>query len=55
MAICVKCDQAATFDSPDNLCDQHWAEWWVDGLKPKSEEEREQLLKETLTEIGEAT
>ena len=34
---CSKCDKEATFDSPDNLCDEHWAEWWVAGVEPEAE------------------
>jgi hypothetical protein len=25
---CIKCDKPATYDSPNSLCDEHWAEWW---------------------------
>lgn len=28
---CVKCDQEATYDSPDAYCDRHWFEWWTEG------------------------
>ena len=24
---CSKCDLLATFDSPDDFCDEHWARW----------------------------
>jgi hypothetical protein len=28
---CIKCDRKATYDSPDNLCDEHWVDWWFEG------------------------
>ena len=40
---CVKCDKEATYDSPENLCDEHWFEWWTEGY---SKEEIESLKKE---------
>lgn len=51
MIKCVKCEQEATFSSPDNLCDEHWAEWWVNGIEPESEQEihKKQVL-ETIKE-----
>lgn len=41
---CAKCDKLAEYDSPDRLCEDHWVEWWVDGLEPKDEAERQQLI-----------
>ena len=26
------CGKTATYDSPRDLCDEHWADWWVEGL-----------------------
>lgn len=25
---CCRCDQPATFDSPRDFCDEHWARWF---------------------------
>lgn len=44
---CIKCDKLATFDSPEDLCDLHWAIWWSDGLTDDPEEKKK-LQKETL-------
>ena len=47
--MCRKCKKRkAEFDSPDLLCRECWADWWVDGLEPESESQRIQLKKETL-------
>jgi len=46
MAKCKKCKLEAVYDSPANLCEKHWLDWWVDGLKPKSKKERLVLIKE---------
>lgn len=43
---CRKCDKPSEYDSPDLLCEDHWVEWWVDGMEPKNAAEREQLTKE---------
>lgn len=32
---CVKCDQPAVYEAPDILCDQHWLDWWNEGLPEK--------------------
>jgi hypothetical protein len=29
---CEECDKESTFISPRSLCDNHWAEWWADGV-----------------------
>ena len=50
MVRCRKCPAEATFDSPDHLCDEHWAEWWVEGLDCAPEIKAE-LLAETLDDI----
>ncbi len=51
---CRKCKEGKIeFDSPDLLCKECWADWWVDGLDPETEEEREQLKKETLDNMDE--
>jgi hypothetical protein len=51
MIKCCKCELEATYDIPDNLCDYHWAEWWVSGAD-LTEEQRKQYLAETLEEIN---
>jgi hypothetical protein len=30
---CVKCGKSATYDSPNDLCDEHWIDWWIEGMK----------------------
>jgi hypothetical protein len=25
---CIVCKAEATMDSPSDLCDQHWQDWW---------------------------
>jgi len=46
---CVKCKRDATYDSPEDLCDEHWAEWWAAIVTdPKK---RRQYQKETLATI----
>ena len=25
---CTKCDNEATYTSPEHYCDEHWARWW---------------------------
>ena len=51
---CNKCTKEATFDSPEPLCDQHWAEWWteddVEG-DTSSHKERKKHKKEVLQGI----
>jgi hypothetical protein len=45
---CDKCDKEATYDSPNNLCDEHWAEWWAEGIVDDPGEiarEKEEVLK----------
>lgn len=50
---CHKCKKGKVeFDLPDFFCKECWADWWVDGLEPETEEEREQLKKETLENMG---
>lgn len=53
MATCKKCDSEATYSTPEDLCTEHWAEWWVDGLEPKTPEQREQLTQETMKDLSE--
>jgi len=26
---CSKCEKEAEFDTPELLCDEHWAKWWA--------------------------
>ena len=49
MNVCNKCEQGAAFDSPENLCDEHWVDWWLEGydkvMSPqKLQEERQQIM-----------
>lgn len=44
---CVKCDEYATYDSPEPFCDNHWAEWWAEGIA-ETPEEFEQVKQEAL-------
>lgn len=45
---CVRCEKASTFDVPEPLCDEHWADWWVgndltdlgDHVPPRAERDR---------------
>jgi hypothetical protein len=38
MLKCDECDREATYDSPQNFCDEHWFDWWaevaLDGATP---------------------
>jgi len=43
---CRKCKKPADYTHPDLLCEEHWIEWWIDGMEPKNAAEREQLTKE---------
>ena len=43
---CKKCKHIAVYDSPTYLCEKHWLDWWVDGMKPKTKKERLALIKE---------
>lgn len=35
MMLCSKCNNHASYDSPELLCEEHWIEWWVDGFYPR--------------------
>lgn len=48
MIPCSVCGNEATFDSPGDLCNYHWAEWWVAGLEPATKEEWQELMEVTL-------
>jgi len=50
---CSKCLKEATFDSPKDLCEDHWVEWWVEGLNPQTPEERQKLTEECLKALRE--
>ena len=50
---CSKCIKEATFTSPNDLCDDHWVEWWVDGLNPQTPEERQKLTEECIQALKE--
>ena len=45
-------DREATFNSPEDYCDNCWATWWVEGLEPKNKAEEEILIRETLASIN---
>lgn len=47
---CHKCNsRPIEYDSPDLLCRQCWAEWWVESIS--DEPNREEYLKEVLENI----
>lgn len=48
MTTCIKCSNEATYDAPDDLCDEHWVAWWVDADRDPSltEDERGMLYAE---------
>ena len=52
---CNKCNREATYDIPELLCDNHWAEWYAqenkDGTNPLTHKERKQYKKEILQRI----
>ena len=53
MPQCNKCDRLATYDSPEPLCDAHWAKWFAeddtpDDPNPLSHKERKKWKKEIL-------
>jgi hypothetical protein len=51
---CSRCDREATYDSPELLCDLHWAEWWAEddddpeNPNPLSHKQRKKYKKEVL-------
>ena len=51
---CSKCSRPATFCSPAAYCDDHWVEWWVDGMHPKTPQQREMFEKEAHDSIANA-
>ena len=30
---CSKCPSPATFTNPEDLCDEHWVDWWMEGYE----------------------
>ena len=50
MTKCKKCDKEATFDSPDDFCDEHGVEWCADGVG-ETPEEKGEMKKEALDNI----
>lgn len=47
--ICIKCNRESTYDSPKDLCDEHWVDWWLEGydefLSPEEMvKEKQELL-----------
>lgn len=42
---CCKCEKEATFTSPSPLCDEHWAEWWLEGYPNRK---RDKAMAETI-------
>lgn len=47
---CTKCDKEATYDVPELLCDEHWAEWWTVG---EDGQENPEYKEEVLEQIKE--
>lgn len=48
---CNKCEQEATYNSPEPLCDNHWFDWWTEGYIEDgicSTEELEEMRQEHL-------
>jgi hypothetical protein len=49
---CVKgCGREAEYEIPEDLCEDHWIDWWVEGMRPRTPEERAQLVEEVREEI----
>lgn len=52
---CNKCDKEAIFDSPKNLCEEHWAKWWTgndpDDPLDLTQEEADDYYKEVIEEF----
>lgn len=51
---CAKCGASATMLAPEDLCDECWARWWVDGIlegDTVTPEFRESLFRETLENL----
>lgn len=45
---CIKCDKESEYDAPECFCEEHWAEWWAEGLVDdplEIEREKEEALK----------
>jgi len=57
MEICNKCNKPAIMDSPEDLCEYHWAMWWAegiyDGYDSLTEEQKEAVVQEILRDIEE--
>ena len=50
--MCSKCRKfEVEYISPAKLCRFCWADWWVDGMEPSSENQRRRLRRETLRNI----
>lgn len=48
MSNCTKCNKESEFDSPDNLCAEHWIEWFTEGWDWKTTEEEKEYKDEWL-------
>lgn len=43
MSTCIKCGKPATYNHPENLCDDCWYAWWFEGY---NEEEKQEVIEE---------
>jgi hypothetical protein len=56
MTKCNRCPKEAEFDSPEDLCGECWAEWWVSNEDTKTSltaQERQVYYEETMLAIRE--
>lgn len=54
--VCRKCYKSEAWYNSNEygiICTRCFAEWWVDGLEPESEEQRAELMAETLRDLEE--
>lgn len=43
---CTKCNNEATYDTPEDLCDGCWFDWWAEGWKNDITQEEYDRLKQ---------
>jgi hypothetical protein len=48
---CNKCDKEATYTSPENLCDDHWAEWFASGEDGKVNQAYQDEVRQHIRDI----
>lgn len=41
MVKCVKCNEKALYDSPDDFCENHWLKWWNESKEDETLTTRE--------------